>query len=206
MRVLLAGLFCSCLFDTALADCTAEPKVAIEARLKALPVREVSLLDYGGESKSRVTLEIESLSRFHAIIEDNEGDGPTTIEWLILDGKGWSKGPDGWKLMANAVALEKTTADAERKLSDEVTENAHIECLGAVSTDGASYTAYKVTTDIDPERGSPGSKMTLYVDPARGLPRKIEIEQVPPEGAPVSTQTFDYDPSIKLGPPTAAPQ
>ena len=181
----------------ATGDCLAEAKLALQARLSSLPLREILESDRDGEH-SRIVLELETLARFHSLVS---GGGGPAIELMIIDGTGWSLEHGRWQPFAAAAATAESTAADEQALADQLTEGARADCLGTVEKNGRQVVGYELHLDGDQSSGDPYTTMQLYVDPRTRLPLNIDMTGLGDTGPTAGHETFEYDKSIKLAPP-----
>ena len=176
-------------------DCLAEVKSVLQARLSALPLREVIDSSKDGET-SHVELELESLTRFHSLIS-----GPPAVELLILEGKGWSREHGRWLPFAAATATAESTIADEQALADQLTEGATAQCLGQVTHDGAEVVGYTLHLDGDQSSGNPYTDLKLYADQRTHLPLAFETTGLGDTGPATGSETFAYPRPLKLAPP-----
>lgn len=184
----------------AFADCASDAKASLESRLTVLPLRETLDSERDGEHQ-RIVLELETLHRFHTLIEGLGDKAVPGIELLILDGKGWSKEQGRWQPFAAAAATAESTAEDEQSLADQLTDGAEVTCLGAVDQDGRSLTGFELKLDADPSSGAPYTTMHLYIDPKTGLPHSLDMSGQGEAGPAVTRQTFEYAKGLKLTAP-----
>lgn len=184
----------------ALADCLAEAKAAIDARLTALPVRETidSLRD--GEHQ-QIVLELASLQRFHTVIHTVDDGAATDVELLIIDHKGWSREKRHWHPFEATEATAASTADDERGLGEQLTTGATATCLGTIQDGGQPVIGYELNQDPDPTAGAPYVTLRLYVDPKTGRPRRFDMTGHGETGPATTHENFEYLKSLKLAEP-----
>ena len=170
-------------------------------RLNALPLREVLESDRDGEH-TRIVLELETLRRFHTVIAGAAGGLVPSIELLILDGQGWSKERGRWQPFAAAAVTAESTAEDEQALAEQLTDGASATCLGPFAKDGRQVIGYELHLEGDPSSGDPYTTMQLYVDPQTRLPLSIDLTGQGDAGPATTHQTFEYDKTINLTPPS----
>ena len=188
---------------SAKADCAGEIRTALQARLKALPLRE-TLVVTGDGAVSTTVLELETLQRLHLVLTETGADAGPAIEQIMRDDKGWSNEGGHWVPFAQAAITANGYVASEEALAGELVADASAACPGQVFHDGRMTTSYQLTRDANPSSDAPFASLQLYVDPASGLPVSFETT-LPGNFTPVhSVWTMVYDPSIKVDPPAGA--
>jgi hypothetical protein len=184
----------------AMADCASDAKASLQARLSALPLREKMVSDRDGEHQT-ILLEMQTLQRFHTVIQSFGNAAAPSVELLILDGKGWSREHGRWKPFEAAAATAGSTAEDEQALADQLTEGATVTCLGPVTVDGGILTGFELKIDADPSSDAPYATMHLYVDPKTGLPQSLDMAGQGEAGPAITRQSFEYTKTLRLSPP-----
>ena len=202
MRAVLTLLVLVSVGSIAHADCAAEARTALQARLTALPLREE--LDVEGDGgHSKTVLELESFQRFSLKLAEAGHDAGLDLAEVFIDGKAWTLQNGQWQPLAAAVATAADIIAAERALADQYTTGAVVTCLGPIKTDGRALTGYDLTMDADPSTDAPYATMRLLVDPASGLPQTFVTTLPGDTGTTTSTWTLVYDRSINVTAPVS---
>jgi hypothetical protein len=163
---------------------------------------------------SRSTLDFAPPDRMYEKTQSTESDGPPT-ETIAISGRAWRKTGGNWEELQPELA--KSTIQRTKEVYFELPKEAgEFDCLGTVSYEGSSRTAYQSVPYKAPESLSEGMSddmkrarseliriSTIYLDPATGLPAVNIVEE---GGGPGRTYLvfhayYSYPKDIVIEPP-----
>jgi len=190
----------------AAADCTSEVNDAFAKLRKSSAFRMETKIS-GPEGTLTMSNDYVLPDRMHQTVSMG-ADGPQKMEMILIGGKAWSNQANaGWAEVPDNFASTIAKQMKETVVEPPKDEQTY-ECLGEVSFEGKTYTAYRAKRAPAKAEGADAAAkqpvatvQTVYIDKALGVPvRKI----VTPESDPAKRLfdgTFSLHDGLKIEPP-----
>lgn len=174
---------------------------AMRAQLDAKSFRAHIDATAGDGTSSTSVVEYVAPDRYRMVVEAKTGAQNVKLEYVVVGGATYIKGPDGrWvRTPVNAGALIKGFRDP--KMLDELKKTTDIKFVGRDTLDGQPMLVYEYT-----QTNPLGVKMTAtsktWLSAADGLPRKTETEgELDGKKTRTVVAISDYNTDIKIEAP-----
>lgn len=174
---------------------------AMRAQLTAKSFRARIESTAGDGTSSNSVVEYAAPDRYHMTTEAKTGGQNVKLEYLVVGGATYIKGPDGrWvRTPIDAGALIKGFRDP--KMLDELKKTANVKFVGRETLDGEPMLVYEYT-QTNPLGLKMKATSKTWLSATDGLPRKTETEgELDGKKTKTVVTLTDYNSDIKIEPP-----
>lgn len=195
MRILVLTVALSVLAGLpAHADCTGEIAAATEAALAAGPYHSnLSMTGDGGAMM--IVAQVDLPKGMKASIT-----GPVASQFVLLGDKLWVDMGGSWMEMPAALGA-MVTSQVPNTMRDIAKSITNATCLGPVDVDGKMLTGYEFDSTVTVAGTQAKSHVKLFVEPATGLPERMEFDGEAGGMKTKGVQVMRFDKTIKIAPP-----
>ncbi len=159
------------------------------AQQAAKAYRATATVDSNGKTTHR-TVEYVAPDRYHMKTD--------TAEVIIIGNKAYQNANGKWTENAALAGLFQPVLDEFKKMPVEMTD---VKIVGTDDVNGVKAAVYQFNSSAKVGDQTVNSAVKVWANPANNLPVKQEVTGAFSGVKSTTTQTFDYDPNLKIDPP-----
>ncbi len=159
------------------------------AQQAAKAYRVTATVDSNGKTTHR-TVEYVAPDRYHMKTD--------TAEVIIIGGKAYQNAKGTWTENAAIAIAFQPVLEEFKKLPVDLTD---VKMVGAEDVNGVKAAVYQYNASTKVGDQTVNSAVKVWANPANNLPVKQEVTGEFGGVKSTTTQTFDFDPNIKIDPP-----
>jgi hypothetical protein len=189
----------------ALADCSTEVALAVQAQGKQKFLRKESYL-ISEQGPVKMTVDYQTPDRMRQIVTPLTEDKP--VESIVVGENAWTNSGDGWR-ESPPLEAEQLVLYMIKSSSQIYQEVGKFECLGVETVEGRQLRAYRglddgpkdLSKDADKKPPKNEAVRMVYLDPDTGLPARSIFARPGVLDKPIFKEIYTYPTELKIEPP-----